>query len=125
MVGYPSLTSRTTELYVPVDTKVADNPKNLRVFVRTDNTSYQQVENKGQPTACIVGMLDYEPLTARARAELRKIGQSAPVFGVVLFHQRGALGFWFAILLVHIIPFGILGLNAFYRLFRKPTPAPA
>ncbi len=125
MVGYPSLSSKTTELYVPIDTKVADNPRNLRVFVRTDNASYQQVENKGQPSAYIPGVLAYEPLTARARSELRKIGQSAPAFGVVLYHHRGALGFWFTILLVHIVPFGILGINTLYRLFRKPTPQPA
>jgi|GEM_PF-6555750 len=121
---YPSLTSKTIEEYIPVDTKVADNPQRHPVYVRTQDALIQElVDQKKVETDPVSGMLAYEPLTARARAEFQKMGQSAPLFGVVLFHKRGALGFWVTILLVHILPFGIIGINALYSLFSKPKTA--
>lgn len=113
-VAYASDTSSTAEVYVPI-TGVA-NPTKRPIFLKAGVESEEEINSLSGP---VEGTLAIEPLTARARLQMKKAGQEPPLFAIVLHRGYGVLGYWIAILLVHLVPFGVYGLN---RLFGRATP---
>jgi hypothetical protein len=124
-IRYPSLTSATDEFFFPVDLRLADNPKNRRIFIRTDSATVAgYAADKAKLQQPVEGVLACEPLPARARRAMKQLGQDAPLFAVVLHHQRGVLGYWIGILLMHLAPVTAILVGRIYNSRRKKS-APA
>lgn len=126
-VGKPS---HTTDVFLPVKTDGYD-PKAPGVFVRISNVDLKDAQWTAKP---LEGTLAREPLPTLARRSIKSGGAHAPTFAIVFEHQRGVFGYWFGILLAHLVPFGVYALNRLYWAPKekaakaaeaKETPPPA
>ena len=105
-----STTSHTTDVFLPVKTDGYD-PKAPGVFVRISNVDLKDAQWTAKP---LEGTLAREPLPTLARRSSKSGGAHAPTFAIVFEHQRGVFGYWFGILLAHLVPFGVYALNRLY-----------
>ena len=113
LIAYASDTSHSVETYLPIAVSGMENPKGYPVYLKSNFGSPEELKAASGP---VEGTLAIEPLTARARRELKTSNQPAPMFAIVLQRDYGVLGYWIGILLLHLVPFGIYGLN---RLFGR------
>lgn len=115
-LSFQGTSTAARDIFLPVDMRLADNPKASRILIRTGSDTLKKYQgNLELQRDFIAGTLAYEPLPHRVRAEMKRRGWGSPIFAIVLQQNRAVAGYWAGALVLHLLP---LVIWAVLRLFR-------